>query len=211
MGDVSRLVDIGGGDTLIPVSGITSVGTVRTLSAQALGISTNEEAANNGLVAGNRNGDGSFGFQKQTETFRAGAFINTDGDVSAVGEFKRVGENGYVSGAAELSTDPSNNKLVLNVGKEGSFNESTTYWARAGVGAFGSNPELQAVIAGEVEHGLTENGMTTLFANATITYDDHDKIDFKTGVRHGIFEAGVEHDTISHDTQGFVGFTKDFF
>jgi hypothetical protein len=203
-------IEIGGGDDLISSSQLGNLD-ISNIASLPINVYSALAQESNGFVVGERKDSYVAGFQKQTDDFRIGGFVNTEGEASLVGEFKHASANEdfYFSTSAELSTNSDNNHFKANIGgykDVGDFKFS----GKAGVGAFGSNPNLHTIIAGEAEYDLSDSGMTTAFASATARFGGHDQIDFKTGIRHGIFEAGIKHDNVSHDTQGFVGLTKSF-
>lgn len=210
MGDLASNVEIGGGDRLISTSQLGNL-ELSNVAALPNNILSRFEQRSEGFVLGARNDEYTVGFQQEKENHRFGGFVNSEGEVSVVGEFQHASANdGFrFSTSAELSTNSDNNHIKANIGGYKEVNDFK-FSGKAGVGAFGSNPDLQAVIAGEMEYSLTDNGMTRTFTSATARFGDHDQIDFKTGIRHGMFEAGIKHDNVSHDTQGFVGFVKSF-
>jgi len=203
-------IEIGGGDTLISTSQLESL-SFSNPAGSSLNLYSAMNGESNGFVVGERKGEYTGGFQKQAENYRFGGFVNSEGDVSVVGEFKHVSANEsfYFGVSTELSTNADNNHVKASIGGYKEIDDFK-FSGKAGVAAFGSNPDLQAVIAGEMEYSLTNNGMTRTFASATARLGDHDQIDSKIGIRHGMFEAGIKHDNVSHDTQGFVGFVKSF-
>ena len=178
-----------------------------------------------GVVIGANN----LSFQRLTDKSYVSAYFNNNGDASLTGQFNYSKEytqgisginqfdiselentgTAYISGSAEISTNANNNHIMINAGLDRTH-EGTRYQAKAGVGAFGSDLKVKALAAGDIEHSLNESGMTRVFVNASMKYDDgHKEIDFKTGVRHGVLEAGVQHDAITHETKALIGFTKD--